>query len=181
MKRFFALCGGGLLAVLLLAVAVRAEEIKNQYFTLDLPSGWNVELSEENAEVTLLIVSDASRKNLANITISKLPEPMSAKEVCMMTCDGLKDAGVKVGEPVAAGESYVAEFSQREAHGFQYFTANGTLASGVVHRRWRQGTAAKALQAGRSQAVPGLLRGRADTTSLTISARKRIRQASSLA
>ena len=169
MKRFFALCGG-LLAVLLLAVAVRAEEIKNQYFTLDLPSGWNVELSEENAEVTLLIVSDASRKNLANITISKL-----------MTCDGLKDAGVKVGEPVAAGESYVAEFSQREAHGFQYFTANGTLASGVVHRRWRQGTAAKALQAGRSQAVPGLLRGRADTTSLTISARKRIRQASSLA
>ena len=38
MKRFFALCGG-LLAVLLLAVAVRAEEIKNQYFTLDLPSG----------------------------------------------------------------------------------------------------------------------------------------------
>ena len=39
MKRFFALCGGGLLAVLLLAVAVRAEEIKNQYFTLDLPSG----------------------------------------------------------------------------------------------------------------------------------------------
>ena len=131
MKRFFALCGGGLLAVLLLAVAVRAEEIKNQYYTLDLPPGWNVELSEENAEVTLLIVSDASRKNLANITISKLPEPMSAKEVCMMTCDGLKDAGVKVGEPVAAGESYVAEFSQREAHGFQYFTANGTLASAV--------------------------------------------------
>ena len=131
MKRFFALCGGGLLAVLLLAVAVRAEEITNKYFTLDLPSDWNVELSEENAEVTLLIVSDASRKNLANITISNLPEPMSAKEVCMMTCDGLKDAGVEVGEPVTAGESYVAEFSQGEAHGFQYVTANGTLASAV--------------------------------------------------
>ena len=131
MKRIFALCGGGLLAVLLLAVAVRAEEIKNQYFTLDLPSDWKVEISEANAEMTLLIVSDESRKNLANITISSLPEPMSAKELCTITSDSLKAAGVHLGEPVVSGETYAMEFSQGEAQGWQYFTSTGKLASAV--------------------------------------------------
>ena len=123
MKRFFALCGGGLLAVLLLAVAVRAEEIKNQYFTLDLPSGWNVEMSQKIAETMVVIVTDTRRNNFVGITVIGLKKPSSAKEVCAMICDELKAGGVHVGEPVASGESY------------------------------------NVLQAGRSQAVPGLLLG----------------------
>ena len=56
---------------------------------------------------------------------------MPAKDVCTIICNAQKVNGAHIGEPVAAGESYVAEFSLREAHGFQYFAANGTLASAV--------------------------------------------------
>lgn len=40
MKSFFALCGGSLLA--LLAVAVRAEEVKTPHFSMEPPDGWTV-------------------------------------------------------------------------------------------------------------------------------------------
>ena len=131
MKRFFALCGGGLLAVLLLAVAVRAEEIKNQYFTLELPSGWHLESFQKILDVSIFVVADSSRKNLANITVISLGKHLPAKDVCTIICNAQKVNGAHIGEPVAAGESYVVEFSQGKAHGFQYFTATGTLASAV--------------------------------------------------
>ena len=130
MKRFFALCGGSLLVVLLLAVAVRAEEIKNQYFTLDLPSGWNVEGSEENSVMKLLNVSDASGKNFVSITIFILPEPMSTKELRAMSSDSLKTSDVRIVRgPVFLGETYAMEVSQGEKNAFHYFTAAGKLAS----------------------------------------------------
>ena len=129
MKRFFALCGGGLLAVLLLAVAVRAEEIKNQYFTLDLPSGWNVEMSQKIAETMVVIVTDTRRNNFVGITVIGLKKPSSAKEVCAMICDELKAGGVHVGEPVASGESYVVEYSNGKKNVFHYFTSTGKVAS----------------------------------------------------
>ncbi|WP_300803486.1 hypothetical protein [uncultured Desulfovibrio sp.] len=131
MKRIFAVCGGSLLAVLLLTVAVRAEEVKSKYFTLDIPSGWKVEMSQEKEGLAFFIVADSQKKNLVNITITSLPEPMSAKELCTMTCDSLKAAGVQVGEPVVSGETYAVEFSQGEAQGWQYFTSIGKLASTV--------------------------------------------------
>ena len=131
MKRFFALCGGGLLAVLLLAVAVRAEEIKNQYFTLDLPSGWNVEMSQKIAETMVVIVMDTRRNNFVGITVIGLKKPSSAKEVCAMICDELKAGGVHVGEPVASGESYVVEYSNGKKNVFHYFTSTGKVASSV--------------------------------------------------
>ena len=135
MKRFFALCCGSLLVVLLLGVAVRAEEITNKYFTLDLPSGWNVEISQEVGEKDVLVVffvTDSSRKNLVNITVTPLKEPSSAKEVCTILCDAQKAKGVHIGEPVATGESYVVAFSQGETNGLYYFTVTGTLASTVT-------------------------------------------------
>lgn len=131
MKRIFAVCGSSLLAVLLLAVAVCAKEVKTKYFTLDLPSNWRVEMSQENEEGTLIIVADSSKSNVMNITVAPLPEPMSAKEVCAMTCDTLKAAGIQLGEPVASGESYVVEFSQGDVKGVQYFTAIDKIASAV--------------------------------------------------
>ena len=131
MKRFFALCGGGLLAVLLLAVAVRAEEIKNQYFTLELPSGWHLESFQKVLDVSIFVVADSSRKNLANITVIGLKKPSSAKEVCAMICDELKAGGVHVGEPVASGESYVVEYSNGKKNVFHYFTSTGKVASSV--------------------------------------------------
>ena len=135
MKRFFALCGGSLLVVLLLAVAVRAEEIKNKYFTLDLPPGWHVEISQELGEEDVLVVffvTDSSRKNLVNITVTPLKEHLSAKEMCTILCDAQKAKGVHIGEPVASGESYVVEYSQGETSGLYYFTVTGKLASSVA-------------------------------------------------
>ena len=149
MKRFFALCGGGLLAVLLLAVAVRAEEIKNQYYTLDLPPGWKVNnksvhygtVSREKERglddvkkwtVTVVLgVADSSRQNGVSIVVSTLPEITSAKEICTMNCHVLDMSGYEVGEPVAVGESYMVEFSQGEEHGVLYATTTGKLASTV--------------------------------------------------
>lgn len=148
MKRFFALCGGGLLVVLLLAVAVRAEEIKNQYYTLDLPSGWKVNnktvhygtvsrekergLDDVKWTVTVVLgVADSSRQNGVSIVVSTLPEITSAKEICAQNCDVLDMSGYEVGEPVAVGESYVVEFSQGEEHGFLYATTTGKLSSTV--------------------------------------------------
>ena len=131
MKRFFALCGGGLLAVLLLAVAVRAEEIKNQYFTLDLPANWHVEMSQKIAETMVVIVTDTRRNNFVGITVIGLKKPSSAKEVCAMICDELKAGGVHVGEPVASGESYVVEYSNGKKNVFHYFTSTGKVASSV--------------------------------------------------
>lgn len=135
MKRIFAVCGGSLLAVLLLTVAVCAEEVKTKYFTLDLPSGWKVEILQDNADATLLVAANSSRTDVLNITVAPLPEPMSAKEVCAMTCDSLRAAGITLGEPVASGESYVVEFSQGVARGLQYFTVKDKLASAVCITR----------------------------------------------
>ena len=42
MKKFLAVCGSSLLTVLLLAVAVCAQEVKTDYFTLDLPADWKM-------------------------------------------------------------------------------------------------------------------------------------------
>ena len=131
MKRFFALCGGSLLVVLLLAVAVRAEEIKNQYFTLDLPLNWHVEMSQKIAETMVVIATDTRRNNFVGITVIGLKKPSSAKEVCTMICNELKAGGVHVGEPVASGESYVVEYSNGEKNVFHYFTSTGKMASSV--------------------------------------------------
>ena len=148
MKRFLALCGGSLLVVLL-AAAVRAEEIKNQYYTLDLPSGWKVHnktvhyttVSREKEQglddvkrtvAVVLAVADSSMQNSVSIVVSNFPEITSAKEIYTLNCDVLEMSGYEVWGPVAAGESYVVEFSQGEVHGFRYFTVTGTLASTVT-------------------------------------------------
>ena len=149
MKRFFALCGGSLLVVLLLlAVAVRAEEIKNQYFTLDLPSGWIVKdrsvryitwswekkrrLDDVNITETVVTVADSSTQSSVSIVVTILPETTSADMFCNYTSRLRMVEGFSVGEPVALGESYAVELTQGVEKSWQIYTVSDLLASTVT-------------------------------------------------
>lgn len=148
MKRFFALCGGGLLAVLLLAVAVRAEEITNKYFTLDLPSGWTVKdrsvryitrswekkrgLDDEKITETVVTVADSSTQSSVSIVVSILPETTSADMFCNYSSRLRMVEGFSIGEPVALGESYAVELTQGGEKSWQIYTVSDLLASTVT-------------------------------------------------
>ncbi len=128
MKRFFAVCGG-LLAVLLLAVGVRAEEVKNEFFILDLPSGWTVVQDDTPKGAVNIVAVSANQKDMLSVAVT--PAPASLKEICTQVCEALKASGISVSDPIKSGDSYVVEFSQGAARGRQYFTSNGKLASAV--------------------------------------------------
>lgn len=120
-----------LLGILLCASAALAAEVKTDYFTLNLPSGWTQPQPVQSAQgATMVIIQNAAEQTV--VTVAVMPVPLSAKDLATQTLTNMKAAGFTVSEPVASGDSYVGEFSKDPAKGVNYFTSNGKLGSVIT-------------------------------------------------
>lgn len=133
MKRVFAVCGGSLLTVLLLAVAVCAQEVKTDYFTLDLPADWKMPGKVESLPNGNTAAIVQNTKDWTTLSIVIMPSPtMSIKDIATQTVNDMKDGGFTVSEMQQIGKSYVVEFTTSDAKGIHYFTSNGKQSSAVT-------------------------------------------------
>lgn len=123
-----------LLGILLCASAALAAEVKTDYFTLNLPSGWTqpqpVQPVQSAQGATMAILQNAAEQTV--VTVAVTPVPLSAKDLATQTLTNMKAAGFTVSEPVASGDSYMGEFSKEQVKGISYFSANGKLGSVIT-------------------------------------------------
>ena len=131
MKKFLAVCGGSLLTVLLLAVAVCAEEVKTAHFTLDLPVDWRKahRVQAQPNGNTLAVVQSTKDDTIVGIRIMASTGPL--RDITTQTENKMRDNGCDVSEMRQVGDSYVVEFSTGIGRGIRYFTSNGKLFSAV--------------------------------------------------
>ena len=125
MKRILAVCGG-VLAVLLLAVGVRAEEVKTEFFMLDLPSGWVVTQRLTAEEQCRVAVRNNDEKAVVAIAVSRVPGNASLDDLLSPISKRLEAGGLAVGEAKTSGNTRMAEFSRAGKRGYLYVTTNGT-------------------------------------------------------
>ena len=131
MKKFLSCLVTGLVSVFLLASVALAEEVKTEYFTLALSDGWTMPKPVQSANgAVVAIVQYPDGKGAVSVTVT--PAPLPAKDLAVQTLNNMKSGGLTVSEPVAAGDSYVGEFSQQQARGVSYFTSNGKLGSVIT-------------------------------------------------
>lgn len=133
MKRLFALCGGSLPAVLL-AVAVRAEEVNTPYFTMQLPSGWTM-MQKSVAEAdgkNRVAVRHNDGKTVVVIAAAALPRTASLDELFPPFCKQLEAGGITVGEAKTSGNTRMAAFPRAEKRGTLYVTTSGKHFSAIT-------------------------------------------------
>ena len=131
MKRFLTLLTVGLVSVLLFASAAPAEEVKNDYFTLNVSDGWTMPEPAQSVNGAVFAIVQYP-DGLGAVSVTVTPVPLSAKELAAQTLANMKSGGFTVSEPVASGDSYIGEFSQAQARGVSYFTANGKVGSVIT-------------------------------------------------
>ena len=108
-----------------------AAEVKTDYFTLNLPSGWTQPQPVQSAQgATMAILQNAAEQTV--VTVAVTPVPLSAKDLATQTLTNMKAAGFTVSEPVASGDSYMGEFSKEQVKGISYFSADGKLGSVIT-------------------------------------------------
>ena len=116
---------------ILCASAALAAEVKTDYFTLNLPSGWTQPQPVQSAQgATMAILQNAAEQTVVTVAIT--PVPLSAKDLATQTLANMKAAGFTVTEPVLSGDAYVGEFSKEQVKGVSYFSANGKLGSVIT-------------------------------------------------
>ena len=123
MSRFSSLCLAAILAIALVASTVQAEEITNEYFTLNVPEGWTKTVAPvQNGAVTVLLQNKA-----LSLSISVIP----ARKLAEQTAKNMKFSGIRSGEPVQQGDSCTIAFEQKrkKISGMSYFTSNGSQGS----------------------------------------------------
>ena len=131
MKKFSSCLITCLVSLFLMASGALAEEVKTDYFTLNLTDGWNQPKPVQNANGTVIsIVQYPDGKGAVSITVT--PAPLSAKDLATQTLNNMKTGGFTVSEPRASGDSYIGEFSQKQARGISYFTSNGKIGSVIT-------------------------------------------------
>ena len=132
MRKLASLCLA-LLALVCLAANVQEQEIRNDYFSLNLPADWNSTVSkpQSNGSVTVLLQSKTDK---LVITITVVPAPLPAQMLAEQTVQSMRTGGITVKEPVQQGDSYVVEFSHdtKQVKGLNYFTSNGSKGSVVT-------------------------------------------------
>lgn len=130
MKKFLAVCGGSLLTVLLLAVAVCAEEIDTDHFTLDLPADWKSRKVETQPDGTAVAVVQSTKDGTV-VGIRIMQSTGRIRDIATRIVDNMKAKGIDMSEIKQVGDSYVVEFSTGIGRGIRYFTSNGKLFSAV--------------------------------------------------
>ena len=126
MKKFFAVCGGSLLTILLLAVVVCAQEVKTSYFTLDLPADW-MPLDWMSPKVKPRSGHPAfiNMKDKTSVSITAGPATVPIKDMVTKAVSWWKKLGMDNITEKQVGESCVVEFTKGELRGVQYVTSNG--------------------------------------------------------
>ena len=131
MKKFLAVCGSSLRTVLLLAVAVCAQEVKTNYFTLDLPADWKMPGKVQTMPNGNTVAVVQSTKDGTAVSIAAMPSTAPIKDIATQTVENMKKGGFTFSEMKQVGDSYVVEFSKGVVKGIHYFTSNGKQASVV--------------------------------------------------
>lgn len=134
MKRWFALCGVSLLSMLLLAAAVRAEEMKTPYFSMELPSGWTVtQKSVAEAEgKTKVAVRHNEGNTVVAIAVAALPRTASLDELFLPFSKQLEANGITLGEVKTSGNTRMATFSKAGKRGSLYLTTSDKHFSAIT-------------------------------------------------
>ena len=103
MRKLASLCLA-LLALVCLAANVQAQEIRNDYFSLNLSADWNSTVSkpQSNGSVTVLLQSKTDK---LVITITVVPAPLPAQMLAEQTVQSMRTGGITVKEPVQQGDS----------------------------------------------------------------------------
>lgn len=126
MKKFFAVCGSSLLTILLLAVAVCAQEVKTNYFTLDLPADWMpLDWMSFKAKPRSGHPAFINMKDKTSVSITTGPATVPIKDMATKAVNWWKKLGMDNVVEKQVGESCVVEFTKGELRGVQYFTSNG--------------------------------------------------------
>lgn len=118
-----------LLMACLLAFNVQAGQMAdNEYFSLELPEGWEAASpgASENGEFSLTIVKE-SGDCLINISI--MPFAGSAGDLIGQISKTMANSGIVMGEQRQAGAIYYRRFKKREQSGILYVGANGSEAA----------------------------------------------------
>ena len=132
MCRYASLFLAAVLTLAIVTTAARAEEIKNEYFSLNIPTGWVTSAGpSQNGAVTVLV---QNTKDIVALSISVTPAPMPARELVEQTVKNMRFGGTRVEQPVQQGDSFVIGFEQRrrEVKGMSYFTSNGSQGSSIT-------------------------------------------------
>lgn len=128
MKKTVSLMSMALVSVLLCASLALAQEVKTEYFTLDLPSEWKQPQPVQKANGVLSLTIQSKKDGTAvNITVT--PVSLPASELAAQTLANMKKGGFTVSEPKAVGDVYMGEFSKGPAKGISYFSSNGKKGS----------------------------------------------------
>lgn len=109
-----------------LAAPAQAAEVKNAYFTLELPDGWVQPQPAQEVNGSVVVVV-AKQKSGTAVSISVMAAPMSAKDIATQTMANMKTGGMQVGEPKEKDGLYEATFSKGAAKGISWFGANGKV------------------------------------------------------
>ena len=131
MSRILSLCLV-LLASFCLVTAAQAEEISNEFFVLNVPSGWQKTISPTQANGALVVLVQNPKEKVV-VSVSITPVKMPAKQLAEVTAKNMQAGGWTVSEPVQQGDSFTVDFKQegKKLLGIHYFSSNGER-GGVV-------------------------------------------------
>ena len=132
MKKFLAVCGSSLLTVLLLAVAVCAQEVKTDYFTLDLPADWKMPGKVQKMPNGNTVAVVQSKKDGTAVSIAAMPSTAPIKDMATKAVNWWKKLGMDNVAEKQVGESCVVEFAKGELRSVQYGTSNSEEVSMVI-------------------------------------------------
>ena len=128
MKKFLAVCGSSLLTVLLLAVAVCAQEVKTNYFTPDLPADWmSSKVKPRSGHFAFINIKDNT-----SVSITIGPATVPIKDMVTKAVNWWKKLGMDNVAEKQVGESCVVEFAKGELRSVQYVTSNSEEVSMVT-------------------------------------------------
>ena len=132
MKKFLAVCGSSLLTILLLAVAVCAQEVKTNYFTPDLPADWKMPGKVQKMPNGNTVAVVQSKKDGTAVSITIGPATVPIKDMVTKAVNWWKKLGMDNVAEKQVGESCVVEFAKGELRSVQYVTSNSEEVSMVT-------------------------------------------------
>ena len=133
MKKFLAVCGSSLLTILLLAVAVCAQEVKTNYFTPDLPADWmSLDWMSSKVKPRSGHFAFINIKDNTSVSITIGPATVPIKDMVTKAVNWWKKLGMDNVAEKQVGESCVVEFAKGELRSVQYVTSNSEEVSMVT-------------------------------------------------
>ena len=116
-------------SLFLTASALCAQEIKNEYFSVDLPEGWETVKMPQQKGVPGVTEMFANKKINCAVSVSCADTAKNAKEVAEETRAKMMKGGIKAGELVEKDGIYSYPVQRGPAKGAAYYGSNGkTLA-----------------------------------------------------